>query len=85
MSKLKLFNNIIYSIEDYSTPNSFVIVLNSLTATEILETLTEENLSEIQFMTNDEHMTGTYLAEDNRILSACVVLPNGNYGKICRC
>lgn len=60
MSKLKLFNGMIYSIRDYATSNSFEILLGSLAISELLETLTEENLSEIQFLTDYGAVTGTY-------------------------
>lgn len=60
MSKLKLSNGVIYSIADYATPNSFIIPLDSMNVAEVLDTLTEENLSEIQFLTNSGAVTGTY-------------------------
>lgn len=60
MSKMKLNNGIIYTISDYATPNSFVILLDTLTSAEVLETLTEENLSKIQFLTDSGAVTGTY-------------------------
>ena len=60
MSKLKLSNGVTYSIADYATPDSFVILLGSLSASEVLETLTEEKLSEIQFLTDSGAVTGTY-------------------------
>lgn len=60
MSKLKLFNGKTYQIADYATPNSFVILLGSMTASEVLETLTEENLSEIKFLTDGGAVTGVY-------------------------
>ena len=60
MSKLKFSNGVTYSIADYATPNSFVILLDSLPASEVLATLTEENLSEIQFLTDIGAVTGTY-------------------------
>lgn len=72
MSKLKLSNGIIYSVADYATPNSFVILLNSILASEVLETLTEENLSEIQFLTDSGAVTGTY---HNKLL--CGYTDNG--------
>lgn len=60
MAKLKLSNGVAYPIADYATPDSFVILLGSLTASEVLATLTEENLSEIQFLTDSGAVTGTY-------------------------
>lgn len=60
MSRLKLSNGAVYDIEDYAAPNSFSIRLNAMTASEVLETLTEENLSEIQFLTDKGAVTGTY-------------------------
>ena len=60
MSELKLHNDVTYCIADYATPNSFVIILGSMSASEVLETLTEENLSEIQFLTDSGEITGIY-------------------------
>ena len=73
MQKIKLYNGAIYSIADYATPNSFVILLNTVSASEVLETLTEENLSEIQFLTDSGAVTGTY---HNKLL--CSYTDNGN-------
>ena len=36
MQKIKLYNGAIYSIADYATPNSFVILLNTVSASEVL-------------------------------------------------
>lgn len=60
MSKLMLSNGVIYPIADYATQDTFVILLDSLSNSEVLETLTEENLSEIQFLTDSGAVTGTY-------------------------
>lgn len=60
MSILRLHDGKTYAIADYATQNSFSILLDNLTADDVLETLTEENLSEIQFMTDSEKITGTY-------------------------
>lgn len=60
MSKIKFSNDSVYSISDYAAPNRFVVLLDNLTATDVLENLTEENLSEIQFMTDDGAVTGVY-------------------------
>ena len=73
MSKLKLSNGKTYHIEDYATPNNFVILLGSLTASEVMETLTEENLSEIQFVTDSGSVTGSYY---NKLF--CYYIDNGN-------
>lgn len=73
MSKLKLFNSVTYPISDYATPNSFVILLGSMTSVEVLETLTEENLSKIQFLTDSGAVTGTY---HNKLL--CGYTDNGD-------
>lgn len=73
MSKLKLSNDIIYAIADYATPNHFVILLNSIPASKVVETLTEENLSEIQFLTDSGAVTGTY---HNKLL--CGYTDNGD-------
>lgn len=73
MSKLKLFNGLIYFISDYSTPNHFEIILDYLTAAEVQESLTEENLSKIQFLTDNGAVTGTYY---NKLL--CGYSDNGN-------
>lgn len=60
MAKLKLSNGMVYPIADYATPDNFVILLGSMTAFEVLESLTEENLSKIQFLTDSGAVTGTY-------------------------
>lgn len=60
MSKIKFSNDVAYSIAYYATQNSFVIFLDSLSSAEVLATLTEENLSEIQFLTDSGAVTGTY-------------------------
>lgn len=60
MSKLKLNNGVVYHIADYAAQNEFIILLDSLTAEEVLDTLTEENLSKIQFMTDSGAVTGVY-------------------------
>lgn len=73
MSKLKLSNSVIYTIADYAAANNFVILLDSKTSSEILETLTEENLSEIQFLTDSGAVTGTYY---NKLL--CSYIDNGD-------
>ena len=73
MAKITLRNGAIYNIADYATPNSFVILLGFLTVAEVLETLTEENLSEIQFMTDSEAVTGVYR---NKLL--CGYADNGD-------
>lgn len=60
MSKVKFFDGVTYNIADYATPNNFVILLGSLTVSEVLSNLTEENLSKIQFLTDSGAVTGTY-------------------------
>ena len=60
MYKIKLSNGVTYSIQDYATPNSFVVLLDHLTVAEVLESLTEKNLSKIQFLTDIGKVTGTY-------------------------
>lgn len=73
MSKLKLSNGVTYAIADYATPDSFAILLGPLSASDVLESLTEENLSEIQFLTDIGAVTGTY---HNKIL--CGYTDNGD-------
>ena len=73
MSILKLSNGTTYPITDYATPNSFVILLGSVAASVVLETLKEENLSEIQFLTDSGAVTGTY---HNKLL--CGYTDNGD-------
>lgn len=73
MSKIKLSNGVTYSISDYATQNSFAILLCSLTVSEVLKTLTEENLSEIQFLTDSGAVTGAY---HNKLL--CGYTDNGD-------
>lgn len=72
MSKLKLSNGVTYPIADYATHNSFVISLGVLTTSDVLETMTAENLSEIQFLTDTGEVTGTYY---NKLL--CGYTDNG--------
>lgn len=60
MAILKLYDSTTHRIADYATPNAFSVRLDSLTADEVLETLTEENLSEIQFITDSGAVTGVY-------------------------
>lgn len=60
MPKLKLCNGVVYPIEDYATPNCFVVILEAMAASEVLETMTEENLSRIQFLTDGGTITGIY-------------------------
>lgn len=60
MAFIKLYDSTVYRIADYATQNSFAIHLDSITATEVLKNLTEENLSEIQFITDGGAVTGTY-------------------------
>ena len=73
MSRIKLSNGTIYRVSDYAAPNSFVIIPDQLTVGEVLETLTEENLSEIQFLTDSGAVTGTY---HNKLL--CSHTDNGD-------
>lgn len=60
MAIMKLSDGVNYPIADYATPDSFTIPLGSMMASEVLETLTEENLSKIQFLTDSGAVTGTY-------------------------
>ena len=73
MNKLRLFDGTVFAIADYATQNNFVISFDSMTANEVLETLTEENLSEIQFLTDNGAVTGTY---HNKLL--CGYTENGD-------
>ena len=73
MSKLKLSNGVTYPIADYATPSRFIILFGSLIASEVLATLTEENLSEIQFLADGGAVTGTYY---NQLL--CDYVENDN-------
>jgi hypothetical protein len=86
MSKLKLSNGVVYAIADYATQNSFVILLGSLTVSEVLETLTEENLSEIQFSTNSGAVTGTYYNQllCNYVENDNTLIVNINDADLCR-
>lgn len=86
MSKLKLSNGVTYPIADYATPDSFVILFNSISASEVIETLTEENLSEIQFLTDSGAVTGIYY---NKLLcghtdNGDVLAININDADLCR-
>lgn len=73
MSKIKLSNGVTYPIADYAAPNSFVIILGYLSSAEVLEKLTEANLTETQFLTNSGAVTGTYY---NKLL--CGYTDNGD-------
>lgn len=73
MSKLKIYSGVTYNIKDYATENSFVILLNSIPASDVIGSLTEENLSEIQFLTDSGAVTGTYY---NKLL--CGYTDNGD-------
>lgn len=60
MAKMRIGSGRVYRIADYATPNRFDILLVGLTADDVLKTLTEENLSEIKFMTETGAVTGAY-------------------------
>lgn len=60
MAKLRIRNGNIYVIKDYATPGNVEIILDSKSAEEVLATLTEENLSEIRFMTDSGAVNGVY-------------------------
>lgn len=60
MAILVLNDGKTYAVTDYATQNNFSILLDSLIADDVLETLTEENLSEIRFMTDNDKVTGVY-------------------------
>ena len=60
MAILVLNDGKTYAVADYATQTSFSILLDRLTADEVLETLTAENLSEYKFMTDSEAVTGVY-------------------------
>lgn len=66
MSKIKLANGKLYTVADYASQNSFVILLGGMSACEVLESLSEENLSEIKFMTESGAVAGVYR---NQLLS----------------
>ena len=58
---IRLRDGTIYAVADYAEPNNFTILLNGMDAEAVIATLTEENLSEIQFMTDSGEVTGAYL------------------------
>lgn len=60
MGKIKLSNGEILNIQDYATPNNFDIILGSMSVLKVLKSLTEENLTKIQFLTDSRAVTGTY-------------------------
>ena len=60
MAKIKLLDGTTYIVEDYSTPNNFSVILEGATTAKVLATLTEENLSKIQFLTDSGAVTSTY-------------------------
>lgn len=57
---IRLSDGTIYVVADYAEPNNFTILLNGMDAETVIATLTEENLSEIQFMTDSGAVTGAY-------------------------
>lgn len=73
MPKLKIYSGVTYNIKDYATKNSFVILLDSISASDVMGTLTESNLAEIQFLTDSGAVTGTYY---NKLL--CGYTDNGD-------
>ena len=73
MEKIKLKNGAVYEIEPNATPNNFTIICDTLTARDLLETLSEENLSEIHFLSEKGAVTGKY---KNKLL--CSYTDNGN-------
>ena len=60
MQYLRLYDDTTYPILDYATPGNVDIILDDVTEREVLSSLTEENLSEIQFMTDSGAVTGVY-------------------------
>lgn len=60
MGKIKLSNGEILNIQDYATPNNFDIILGSMAVSKVLKSLTEENLTKIQFLTDSRAVTGIY-------------------------
>ena len=60
MNTIRLNNGTVYKIADYASHDRFSIILGDTTAEIVLKCLTEENLSEIQFMTDSEAVTGAY-------------------------
>lgn len=60
MAILVLNDGKTYAVADYATENNFSILLDSLIADDVLETLTEENLSKIRFMTDNDKVIGVY-------------------------
>lgn len=60
MNKIKLKNGLTYPIADYATKNKIVILLGSLSASDVIESLTEEQLSEVVFLTEGESVQGIY-------------------------
>ena len=73
MAKINLYCGKTYNITDYATPNRFAIILGSLTAVDVLNTMTEENLSEVRFLTESGAVTGVY---KNKLL--CSYIDNGD-------
>lgn len=61
MSKIKLANGTVYPIEDYAAQNCFSVRLESVDDVPmIIAEMTDENLSEIQFVTDTEEVNGVY-------------------------
>lgn len=63
MSNIRLYDGTIYAVTDYAEPNNFTILLNGMDAEAVIATITEENLSEIQFITDKGEVTGVYRSQ----------------------
>lgn len=60
MQKIRLNNGKTFQVADFATANKFAIILGNERAEKVLESLTEENLSEFHFMTENDVMTGVH-------------------------
>ena len=60
MQKIMLQNGETFLIADFATANRFVINLGNESAEKVLESLTEENLSEITFLASNGTTTGVF-------------------------
>lgn len=78
MSGIRLMDGTTFCVADYATPNRFTILLAGHTAAEVVATLTEENLSEIRFLTGGGDVTGIYR---NQLLQSCT--DNGDTLTVC--
>lgn len=60
MVRLKLACGAEYIVEDYATPNKITLIIDTLTADEVIAKLTDENLREVRFLSAAGDLIGRY-------------------------